>query len=162
VGLFGLLLALFYALYIPFSGEEGPFGTYLGFLANVCGAVLQLFGQNVTVNDRSISSSEFSIMIVRGCDGIEAMGLFAAAVLASPVALRYRISFLAAGVAALVAVNILRAVTLFCIGVYFPKIFERVHFEAWPGVLIVAVLTCWLIWARWAARKQGLHTNAPV
>ncbi len=163
VGMFSLLIGLFYALFLPFSGKEGPFQVYLGFLAGACASFLRLLGHDVTVTSGTlIASPDFSIEIVRGCDGIEAAALFSAAVLASPVALRHRVSFLLVGVAALVCVNILRAVTLFCIGVYFPKAFERIHFEAWPGVLIVAVLSCWLIWARWAARRQGLHANASV
>ncbi len=97
-------------------------------------------------------------MIVRGCSGIEATALFGAAVLASPVSLRSRISFLLIGAAALTVVNILRSVTLFFVGVHFPKAFERIHFEAFPVVLLVAVMLCWLIWARWAVRKHGLLT----
>lgn len=162
VGLFTLLIIVFYAIFLPLSGEEGPFRVYLNFLASMCGWILRLLGHDTTVTGPLIASPDFSIEIVRGCDGIEATALFSAAVLASPVALRLRLPFLLAGIAALVCVNIVRAVTLFCIGVSFPKAFERIHFEAWPGVLIVAVMCCWLAWARWAAKRQGLHANGSV
>ncbi len=159
VVLFALLMGAFYAVYLPFSGEEGIFGTYLALIAKGSGAILRLVGQDVTVDGTVLDSSRFGISIVRGCDGVEATALFAAAVLASPVALRARILFALAGAAALVAINLLRNVTLFLVGVYYPKAFDRIHFEAWPGVLIVLVLASWLIWAQWAVRASDQETD---
>ncbi|MGB2986021.1 MAG: archaeosortase/exosortase family protein [Phycisphaerae bacterium] len=156
---FGLLIGAFYAVYAP-STKGAVFTSYLALITEVCGAILRLLGQGVTVTGPMIVSPRFSIEVVTGCDGIEATALFAAAVLASPVSLRSRLLFLLAGTAVLMVVNLLRIVSLFCVGVYFPNAMDVMHFDAWPGVLIVLVLLCWLIWARWAARRGGLYADA--
>lgn len=159
VVLFALLMGAFYAVYLPFSDEEGLFGDYLAFIAKGTGIVLSLVGQDITVEGTTLDAPRFGVEIVRGCDGVEATALFASAVLASPVALRARLVFMLVGTAALVVINIFRNVTIFLVGVYFPKAVDRIHFEVWPGVLIVLVLVSWLIWARWAMRTRAPRTD---
>lgn len=94
-----------------------------------------------------------SFEIIPGCDGTEGFALFGSAVLASPFALRARILFLMIGSIALFVVNTLRLVTLFMLGVYMPDVFHTAHMDLWPGFIIVAVLLCWLSWARWMMRR---------
>ncbi len=157
--LFAILMGAFYAVYLPFSGEEGIFGDYLALIARASGIILNLVGQDITIDGTGVDTRGFGMEIVRGCDGVEATALFASAVLASPVALRARLVFMLAGTAALVLINIFRNVTIFLVGVYFPAAVDRIHFEAWPGVMIVLVLVSWLIWARWAMRASAPQTD---
>jgi exosortase H (IPTLxxWG-CTERM-specific) len=158
---FSLLIAVFYAAYLPFI-ETPWFKTYLAILAEACGGIVGLLGQEVAVNDRWVVAPAFSMEIVSGCDGLEATALFVSAVLASPVPLRSRLVFMAIGTGVLMMINLARIVSLFYIGVYFPKALDRIHFDAWPGLLIVLILGCWLIWARWAARTRGPHATTTV
>lgn len=161
LGLFGLLIGAFYLFYASFTQAE-LFGSYLAGLAEVCGGILRLLGQAVTVNGASIVSPRFSIEVATACDGLEAAGLFVSAVLASPVSVRSRACFAIAGTLVLLTVNMIRIVSLFCVGVYFPKAMDTMHFDAWLAFLIVAVLICWLIWARWAVRRKGLFADVSV
>ncbi len=161
LGLLGLLLTLFY-LFFPWFTQTGVFQRYLALIAESSGAILTYLGQSVSVSGRSVFSARFSLEVILGCDGVEATAVFAAAVLASPVSLRSRLLFMFAGTGVLLCINVLRIVTLFLVGVYFPRAMDTMHWDAWPAVLIVLVLLCWLIWARWAVRREGLFADVSV
>ena len=155
------LIGAFYAVYSPFTGTA-LFSSYLSLLAEACAPILRLLGHDVTVSGTSIHGPRFSTEIVMGCDGIEMIALFVAAVLASPVGLRSRLLCIVVGTVILMMINLVRIVSLFCIGVYFPNALDVIHLDVWPGVLIVLVLLSWLLWARWAARKKDLHFDVAV
>jgi exosortase/archaeosortase family protein len=77
-----------------------------------------------------------------------------AAVIASPVRFARKIPGLAIGVPSLLAINLLRVVSLFYIGVHHKEIFERVHYEIWQAVFIVLAVVFWAIWVQWATRRR--------
>ncbi len=131
-------------------------------MASACGGLLELLGYDVSVTGLSVSSARFSFTIVQGCDGLEMTALFGAAVLASPVSLRSRACFAFIGIIALLGVNVVRIVSMAYVDVYFPKWSDRVHWDVWPGVLIALILSSWLIWGRWAVRKQGERADVSV
>ncbi len=84
---------------------------------------------------------------------MEALALFGSAVLASPVPWLSRLPFLAIGTVALLLVNTIRIASIFIIALENEELAEYLHWNIWPGVLIVSVLVCWLVWARWAVRR---------
>lgn len=151
------LLAVFYAIYSPVSQTEFYKG-YLGVLAQISALVLRIGGYTISVTGKLLTcpSPLFSLEIVPGCDGMEALALFVAAVLASPVSLRSRLVFAAIGSIGVFAINILRIVSLFLVGAHFPKRFEVLHWDLWPGLLILVIMSSWMIWARRAFRA---HVN---
>lgn len=102
---------------------------------------------------KGIWTRALTFEIVPGCDGTEGFALFGSAVLASPFLLRARLLCLMIGSIVLFVVNTLRIVTLFILGLYWPKVFHAVHMDLWPGFIIVAVMICWLSWARWMMRR---------
>lgn len=159
--LFCIFIGAFYACYLPFS-QTDLFRSYLNRLAGVCGGILTLLGQEVNVDGMAVSSTSFGFTMAQGCDGLEMAALFGAAVLSSPVPLRSRISFAFLGIAALLAVNVVRIVSMAYVDMYFPGWGDLVHWDVWPGVLIVLIVFSWLIWARRAVRKQGAHADASV
>ena len=110
---------------------------------------------------RGVPGHAFPLPIVPGCDGLEALGLFCAAVLASPVPLRSRLAFAAIGSVGVFAINILRIVSLFLVGAHFPKRFELLHWDLWPGLLILVIMSSWMIWARRAFRAHVREAPPP-
>ncbi|UCE61919.1 MAG: hypothetical protein JSU63_09325, partial [Phycisphaerales bacterium] len=69
--------------------------------------------------------------IVRGCDAIEPVAAFTAAVLASPVSVSFKAWGILVGALALQVINLIRLVTLFFVGVYFPRALDIVHIDVW-------------------------------
>jgi exosortase H (IPTLxxWG-CTERM-specific) len=121
-------------------------------IARASGATLNLLGQHVTMSGTVIRSSRFAVNIRNGCNGVEAMLIFLAAVLAFPASWKSRLSGLALGIVAIQVINLIRVVALFLTGVYFPKIFDSSHTVIWQTIVILFGVLLWIFWAnRFAA-----------
>jgi exosortase H (IPTLxxWG-CTERM-specific) len=121
-------------------------------IARVSGVVLDLIGQDITMQGTIIRSPRFAVNIRNGCNGVEAMLIFLAAVLAFPAPWRSRIAGLVLGILAIQVVNLIRVVALFLTGAYFPKLFDTSHTVIWQTVVILFGVLLWIFWAnRFAA-----------
>lgn len=153
--IFGVLMALFYtfAIFTPFYKKDFLL-SYLPFNARVSGAILSLLGQDITVAGRTISSPDFSVEVYAGCDGIEPIALFVCAVLAFPAAFLRKIPGIIAGTLLLAVLNFVRVVSLFLIGVYFPKAFLFMHLDVWQAMFILFAIVFWILWLRWTTQSK--------
>ena len=123
-----------------------------GGIARVSGAVLNVLGQRVTMAGTVIRSPRFAVNIRNGCNGVEAMLIFLAAVLAFPASWKSRLTGLGLGIVAIQVVNLIRVVVLFLTGVYFPRIFDTSHTVIWQTIVILFGVMLWIFWAnRFAA-----------
>lgn len=116
-------------------------------VARVSGVTLQLLGQDVTREDTVLRSPRFAVNIENGCNGIETMLIFMAAVLAFPASWRSRLAGLGIGLVAIQAVNLVRVVALFLTGAYFPAFFDASHTVIWQTLVILSGVLLWLLWA---------------
>jgi len=121
---------------------------------------LRVLGEDARVLGAVVTSSRFSVSIVEGCDAIQPVGLFVAAVLASPVAWMPKFPGLLVGAAFLTVMNLVRIVSLFYIGIYFPKAFDMMHRDVSQGLFIVLVVLTWVLWALWAVRRTKAASHA--
>jgi len=120
-------------------------------IARVSGAGLNLLGQQVSLQGTIIQSHRFAVNIRNGCNGVEAMLIFLAAVLAFPASWRSRLAGLGIGIVAIQLVNLVRVIALFLTGVYFPKLFDASHTVIWQSIVILFGVLLWILWAnRWA------------
>ena len=93
--------------------------------------------------------------IRNGCNGVEAMLIFLAAVLAFPASWKARLAGLALGFVAIQAINLVRVVALFLTGDYFPKLFDTSHTVIWQTVVILFGVLLWIFWAnRFTAPRE--------
>lgn len=121
-------------------------------IARVSGVVLDLIGQDVTMHGTVIKNSRFAVNIRNGCNGVEAMLIFLAAVLAFPASWRSRLIGLGLGILAIQVVNLVRVVALFLTGIYFPALFDASHTVVWQTLVILSGVLLWILWAnRFAA-----------
>lgn len=146
--LFLIFIALFYIVWPSSLFNDSLNPAIENMYAVLSSRLLNLFGQQTVATGDSVSSAFFSIKINRGCDAIEAMALFASALLAFPAAWKRKLSGLCAGLFFLFAMNLLRIVSLFLIGRYAPDSFEFFHVEVWQIVFILFALGAWLFWAK--------------
>jgi exosortase H (IPTLxxWG-CTERM-specific) len=153
VGLFALLMALFYVVTTLSLVNETAIPKYMRYNARASAALLNLFGEGATANGTSVSSRRYSVDIRHGCDAIEPSALFIAAVVAFPSTLRSKIPGLIAGTVVLAVINLVRIVSLFYTGIHFPRAFEIMHVDVWQPVFILLALTLWVVWALWATRR---------
>ena len=121
-------------------------------IARVSGATLDLLGQDVTMAGTIIRSPRFAVNIRNGCNGVEAMLIFLAAVLAFPASWRSRLLGLALGILVIQIVNLVRVVALFLTGAYLPRFFDASHTVVWQTLVILTGVLLWVFWAsRFAA-----------
>ncbi len=159
--IFGLCLMLYYLLTLTPPIKEGFFPSYLRLNARVSAAILGAFGEDVSVEDRSIISVKGpSIEIERGCDAVEPSALFVSAVMASPVPFLSRLAAAGVGTVLLMLLNLVRIVTLYLFRVYYPSAFEAMHLDVWQALFILFALFLWAMWASRAARKRAVQSDA--
>jgi len=116
-------------------------------IATWSGAILNAIGQNVTVAGTVIRGSRFAVNINNGCNGVEAMLILLACIVAFPATLRARAAGLVLGALVVQILNEIRIVTLYLLGAYYPRVFDLFHTAVWQVVIILAAIGFFLIWS---------------
>jgi len=149
-----VLMALFYTfnIFCPAHVTNRFFSSYQHFNAEVSGSLLTMLGHDITVSGETISSPGFSVNIRHGCDAVEPTALFIFAVLAFPAPFLKKLPGVIAGTVFLAIINIIRIVSLFLIGVYYPKAFHTMHVDVWQAIFILFAIVAWVLWALWSGK----------
>lgn len=154
VVLFAVLMGVFYAItFLPYVNKT-LIPKYMRLNARASAVICNVFGEGASARGTALASKRFSVDIAHGCDAIEPSALFIAAVLAFPASLRSKFPGLLVGTLVLAVINLMRIVTLFYTGIYFPRAFEAMHVDVWQPIFIVLSLTFWVIWAWWATKAR--------
>jgi exosortase H (IPTLxxWG-CTERM-specific) len=128
---------------------------FTGLVARTSGLALRALGEEVVRTGTVLRSPRFAVNIRNGCNGVEAMVILLAAILAYPASWRARLGGLALGAIAIQAVNLVRVVALFLTGAYLPRLFDSSHTLIWQTVVILSALLLWMFWARRIASPPG-------
>lgn len=149
---FGILLALFYGLSATPYFDRMLY-CYLEANAWLSNTILNGFGQHTHVSKVTIESSQFAIVIRRGCDAVEPTWLFSAAVLSFRAPIMRKLPGVLAGIVVLQVLNLLRIVTLYWIGLHLPDIFNSAHTEIWPTAFVVVAIVLFICWIEWSGKE---------
>jgi exosortase/archaeosortase family protein len=142
VVLLGGLLAL--------AGSEAAMQTIQRAIARMTSSVLNLLGQSTTVAGTTVQSHLFGINVVAACTGVFLTGLYLVAVAVLPTRWGAKLVGAGIGIAGIFIVNLLRLVSLYLLGVYWPAVLDPVHQLVWQSLAIVLAVVIWLWWAgRW-------------
>jgi exosortase/archaeosortase family protein len=148
-------MGLYYALTTTATMKERFFPWYLGLNTNAAVGVLHTCGyKDVSRSGNYLKSSRGSVSVERGCDAVEPTALFAAAVLASPVAMLSKLPAVLVGAIILAVVNIIRIISLFLSAAHWRAAFDILHLDVWQAAFILLALMMWLLWAAWAMKRQ--------
>jgi exosortase H (IPTLxxWG-CTERM-specific) len=90
----------------------------------------------------------FAISVEAGCNGIEALIILVAAMIAFPAPWRHRMWGISFGAVAVQALNLVRVVSLFYIGQWSMDVFHWMHLYAWQALIMLDVLFVWILWIR--------------
>lgn len=129
--------------------HERWFTPYGALNARVVAAFLRPFLEVEAMGEHLVSPT-FSIAVRPGCDGYQASAVLLAGVLAFPASQKRKWLGAALGVAALLALNLLRLAALLWTGVHHPEHFELMHITVLPGLFVGVSLFLLLAWAHWA------------
>ncbi len=156
---FAALMILFYGLILTPCFDHLLY-SYLTVNAWAANGILNVFGQDSHVSEITIRSARFAITVRRGCDAIEPSWFFCAALLAFPASLTKKIMGILAGAALLQVLNLVRIVTLYFIGLHYPRFFGPAHVEIWPVVFILVAIALWIGWIGWTKRPASTLPHA--
>ena len=154
---FGLLMALYYALALQ-PWVDRIIYPYLKANAWLSHVMLNFLGQECAVSEVTIRSAGFAISVRRGCDALEPSWFLCAAILSFSARPARKFLGILIGSAVLNLLNLLRIVSLYLVGLRFPRSFEVVHLEIWPVAFIVTAILLWIRWIRWAQPDHDCAT----
>jgi exosortase H (IPTLxxWG-CTERM-specific) len=155
---FAILLVVFFAAIEPPAVDRHVVLPLTRALTRLSGGVLTLVGEPVTTEGTMIRGSSFAVDIKNGCNGVEAMLLLCAAMLAFSAPMRVRLLGILGGSAALLAINVVRIVTLYLVGVHRRALFDTFHLAVWQTVMFAAAAS---IFAFWSGRVAPRNAAAP-
>ncbi len=135
-------------------------------LATVSARTMQLFDDRVVSDGIVIRNIDngFAIAIQAGCNGVEALIVFAAAIIAFPSPWKFKSLGLIAGFFAVEILNLLRIISLFYLGQWDYRFFEWAHLYIWQALIMLDVLLLFLLWLHFLPRcvsivARGSHAD---
>jgi len=158
--LFIALLLLLFGFRITQFATDHVTIPFTGLLATVSGWLITLFDPNVMTEGIIIRSltNGFAVAIAPGCDGIEAVIILIAAVMAFPAPWKHKLAGLLIGFIAIQALNLVRIISLFYMGQYSQVMFDWFHLYLWQALIVLDALAVWLIWLRYLPRPAPRQT----
>ncbi|MBN1858180.1 archaeosortase/exosortase family protein [Candidatus Bipolaricaulota bacterium] len=148
------ILAAMSAMVLGLMRNEAAISSLQRAIAGSTSAVLRVLGTDATTVNSTIVSDRFSISVVAACTGLFLAVAFVSAVLAYPAGWRAKLLGLAGGMSVIYAMNVVRLVVLFYVGVFFPQRVEQMHLLVLQSLSIVGVLVLWLIWVERVAHAR--------
>lgn len=127
-------------------------------LARLSGSLIAFVDTDVAITGKVVSSTlnGFAVSIEPGCNGVEAMLVLLAAILAFPASWRYKLWGLAWGFLAIQGMNLLRIISLFYLGQWSRELFDWAHLYIWQALIMLDALVVFLIWLRYVPATPTL------
>ena len=148
VFVFIALLALFNGLYQVerrFAGEyfDIPYSAFVTRSVAHLSTWLLPFAVELK-GDAALGTPHGSVIVRGGCNGIEAIFLMVAGILAVPASWRRRLLAAAIYLPTLYVLNLFRVLMLVYVVVAYPDSFDTFHFQVGQGVMVIAVMALWM------------------
>lgn len=143
IGIMELFLGLhFFQRYLDLNG------IYSGSTAWIAARLLSAAGIHASSAGPLLHLSGRSLRIAFGCNGLEAVVIYGAALLAYPAPWLYRLKGLLYGLVSLLVLNLLRIAGLGFAAVKIPGWFEYIHYYIAQGMMIAVALGMFILWLR--------------
>lgn len=163
LALFVALLLAFFTIELLQPVQNAVVIPWTGFLAKMAAGLASAFDSNVLSQGKVMYDAVTGngVSIEAGCNGVEAVLLLAAAVLAYPSSLKMKVLGLSLGFIAIQVVNLMRIITLYYMAGWDKEVFNFFHLYLWQALIMLDVLIVWLIWIRRVGREE-MHADTPV
>lgn len=156
--------AIWYTVYHLLVLPDGRLDHWLSLnIVEVASGLLSAFGFEVnSVGRLACINQTPGILIVDGCNGIDAIGVFIGFMLAWPGRSMSKASYLFLGMAAIYLVNILRILTLVITQHYWPAFFDITHDYSTTFLFYMAIFALWVIWANYGEGQENIFMGKEV
>ncbi len=160
--LFLALLGGLFALYVYQPIDDAIVVPFTTSLAKISAGIASLFDHTVEAQGKLMRNnvSGWGVTIERGCNGVEAVIILVAAILAFPSPWKNKLVGLAIGFVAIQSLNLVRIISLFYLGQWNQTWFEWFHLYLWQALIIIDALVVFLIWLRYLPPARGAGSPA--
>lgn len=149
MGLFLLLIGL-----EPIKNVLDIDGAYSGMIVRLTAFVLSPFEIVRSVYGSVIQVKQGVALDVKfGCNGLEAVLIYAIAIVSFPAAKWHKIQGVIIGFIGLQMINILRIASLVVCSVYYKQFFHYMHIYVAQGIMIAVALLFFLVWLNYVTEK---------
>lgn len=162
---FLVLLLVLFAAGLTAPVDEHVILPFTTVLAKACAAIIHFFDGTTISQGKLIQNAAgtFIVSIERGCNGVEAVIILISAILAFPAPWKHKLAGLVLGFLAIQALNLVRIVSLFFLGLWNQVWFEWFHLYLWQALIVLDALIVFLVWLRYMPkdpRGGGTPANA--
>ncbi len=162
ISLFIVVLAVLFGIEMLNPVQVAVIHPWTSFLAWFSAALMTVFDADVISHGRIIQSQAtgFGVSIEAGCNGVEAVIILMAGMVAFAAPMRLKLIGVLIGCVAVQAANILRVISLYYLGKWDKEVFDFAHLYLWQALIMLDVLVVWLLWIRAVAKQQGASLAA--
>lgn len=160
--LFLILLPGLFGLYVLNPIEHHIVDPFTTSLAHVSAFITHFFDGRVEAHGKQLmnAATGYAVTIERGCNGVEAVIILVAAILAFPSPWKNKWIGLGIGFVAIQALNLVRIISLFYLGQWNQTWFEWFHLYLWQALIIIDALVVFLIWLRYLPPIEAAPAEA--
>ncbi len=151
---FGGILLIFVILFNIDAVQKNVVVPFTAIVAGASMILMNIFGAGAGVHNCILSTSAYTVNIVDGCNGIYATAILISGVLAYPSKWSHKLWGIGLGISAVFILNLVRVISLFYLGQYYPDIFEEAHVYAWQPIIIIWAIFVWDFWARQSEKRK--------
>lgn len=150
-----VLMSLFFLLIAlkPIQNIVDLNGLYTKAILFITAKILEIMGLSSTCHGSIITVSGIGLDVKFGCNGLEAVMIYAVGIISFPATWEKKLLGIVAGFIVIQIINIIRIVALAYSCVYFKTLFEYIHVYVAQGIMIAIALGIYLLWINYA--KEG-------
>ena len=161
---FIIIQMLLFATELSNTVQEMAIIPFTEAIAWISSSLIQLFDDRVVSEGIVIRNMDngFAVAIQAGCNGVEALIVLVAAIIAFPSPWKHKLIGILIGFFAVEILNLVRIISIFYLGQWNFKIFEWAHLYIWEALIMLDVLILFLIWLRYLPRpaiQDELHAH---
>ena len=109
-------------------------------------AVARVIGIEAEAHGADVFYGRGSLRIVVGCNGVEALLILGAALLAFPASWAHRATGVLGGTVAILGVNLVRLVNLVAVAKFAPAWLDLFHVYVWQVLIVLVAVGLFLTW----------------
>jgi exosortase H (IPTLxxWG-CTERM-specific) len=156
IAIFALLILLLFAVELTAPAQKYFVLPWTSALTSAASFILQSVDSTVISAGKVLANGKtgFSVSVEAGCNGIEAVIVLLAAMLAFPAPWRLKLGGIVFGALTIQVLNLVRVITLFYIGQWNTTLFHWMHLYVWQALIMLDVVVVWLVWIRMLPREE--------
>jgi exosortase H (IPTLxxWG-CTERM-specific) len=128
------------------------------FNATAAAAFAGWIGIDTTASGTSVRLATTELEVADDCNGVQAVLILLASVLAFPASWRRKIIGIGVGTVSVLGCNIIRLVNLIAVARYWPSRLELFHIYIWQTLIVLIALALFLVWGTYFAGSRASDT----